>query len=123
MAEHILKTWSDPFLAVEDGSKRFEFRKNDRDYQIGDTLLLQMYDPNHHGYSTGRQRDFTADHGATYGDYIRDDNGKVREVRVRVTYITTDVRFGVPPGFCVMSLARYTPAKSDTKPAADPDRT
>lgn len=104
MAEHILKTRTDPFRALESGAKRFEFRKNDRQFQVGDILVLRMYDPNFHGYSTGGGRAVSSDHGAAFGAYILDANGKFREMRMRVTYVLTDGRFGVPEGFCVMSL-------------------
>ena len=33
------------FNAVDDGSKPFEVRKNDRPYAVGDTLILHEYDP------------------------------------------------------------------------------
>ncbi|TFI60576.1 hypothetical protein CKN63_13270 [Carnobacterium divergens] len=50
---HILKTEPSYFEAVLNGSKRFEIRKNDRNYQIGDYLLLQEWDPKEAAY-TGR---------------------------------------------------------------------
>ena len=42
---HYLKTWPEFFQAMKSGKKTFELRKNDRDYQVGDTLVLQEYDP------------------------------------------------------------------------------
>ncbi len=42
---HELKTWPQYYNAVCDGSKNFEVRKDDRDYQVGDGLLLREWDP------------------------------------------------------------------------------
>jgi hypothetical protein len=43
MATHRLKTLSPYFEALVDGSKPFEVRLNDRDYQVGDELLLEHW--------------------------------------------------------------------------------
>jgi len=51
MTEHRLKTWSDSFQSVWDRVKTYELRKNDRDFQVGDRLLLQEYDPQQMKYS------------------------------------------------------------------------
>lgn len=47
---HDLKTIQPYFDALKDGSKRFEIRKNDRNFEIGDYLHLQEYDTEK-GYS------------------------------------------------------------------------
>ena len=44
-AIHHLKTWPEYYSAVESGVKLFEIRKNDRHYQVGDTLILQEWIP------------------------------------------------------------------------------
>lgn len=41
---HDLKTTQPYFDALKNGQKRFEIRKNDRDFQVGDYLHLQEYD-------------------------------------------------------------------------------
>jgi Domain of unknown function (DUF3850) len=41
---HKLKTWTKFYDAVEGGHKRFEIRKNDRGFQVGDTVVLQEWD-------------------------------------------------------------------------------
>jgi hypothetical protein len=51
---HVLKTWPEYFEAVYDGSKTFELRANDRDFKVGDTLVLREWDPKAKKY-TGRR--------------------------------------------------------------------
>lgn len=42
---HELKTWPEFFQAVVTGKKRFEFRKDDRGFAVGDFVLLYYWDP------------------------------------------------------------------------------
>jgi hypothetical protein len=77
---HFLKTRSVYWHAIERGDKTFEVRANDRDYQAGDTLILQEWD----------------DHG---GKPLT-DVALVRDV----SYILHGGQFGVEPGYVVMSL-------------------
>lgn len=81
MAQHDLKTWPPEFSAVLDGSKRFEWRKNDRGFEVGDTLRLQEWDPDRKQYTQ-------------------------REVTVEVTHLLRGPRFEVPEGYVVMSIRR-----------------
>lgn len=39
--EHILKTDSDVFEAVKSGKKTYEIRYNDRNFKVGDILILR----------------------------------------------------------------------------------
>jgi hypothetical protein len=58
---HEMKTWPIFFRQVKAGRKSFEVRRNDRDFHVGDVLILQEYDPAAKTY-TG---DFVA-RGVTY---------------------------------------------------------
>lgn len=84
MNTHELKTWPEYFQAVWNDEKTFEVRKNDRDYKVGDKLVLREYDPTN-GY-TG--------------------SGLV----VHVTYILADSTF-VNDGFVVMGIHRIAGKK------------
>ncbi|GAY70610.1 hypothetical protein FMV2238Y02_03340 [Streptococcus canis] len=45
MTQHMLKCYPQYFKAVKDGTKPFECRYNDRDFKVGDELLLREYEP------------------------------------------------------------------------------
>lgn len=79
MSTHVLKTWPEPFAAIVRGDKTAEFRKDDRGYEVGDTLALHEWDPTTEAYS-----------------------GRIRAVEV------TDIRrggaFGIPDGYAMLSI-------------------
>lgn len=50
---HVLKIHPDFFDAVQDGSKTFELRRDDRDFQVHDTLEIREFSEANGGY-TGR---------------------------------------------------------------------
>lgn len=77
---HVLKTWPVAFAAVRAGLKPWEFRKDDRDYQVGDTLWLK--------------------------EYLPDEGRKTGAVEARdVAWLLRGGQFGIPPGYVIMSLA------------------
>jgi hypothetical protein len=49
--EHTLKTINPHFHYVWQGVKTFEFRKNDRNYRVGDYLKLKEYFPDTDSFS------------------------------------------------------------------------
>jgi hypothetical protein len=73
---HCLKTHPEPFKAILRGEKRHEFRRNDRGFKAGDVLRLVEY-------------------GLIYSG---------RSFDVNVTYISHGPEWGIPEGFCVMSI-------------------
>jgi uncharacterized protein DUF3850 len=76
---HELKTWPEYFQFVFEESKRFELRKNNRDYRLGDTLHLREWNPETEQY-TGR------------------------EVFKRITYIFNGGKMGVRPEYVIISV-------------------
>ena len=92
MTEHILKLNDRYFDAVANGIKTFEIRKNDRDYKVGDTLVLLDVDDN--------------DKFLTYADHNLGINLNY-EVKVAVTYILTHDEFdGISEGYVVLGIRR-----------------
>lgn len=93
MTKHTLKLNDRYFDAVANGIKTFEIRKNDRDYKVGDTLVLKKVN----------------DEGLyiTYADHNLGINLDY-EIKVAVTYILTHDDFpdGIPEGYVVMSIER-----------------
>ena len=53
--EHKLKIWPNFFSEILIGEMEFQCRKNDREFTIGDTILLREYEPGGKGHITGRQ--------------------------------------------------------------------
>ena len=66
---HTLKTWPEFFAAIRSGEKTFEARKADRDYQVGDVLILTEWVPET-GKPTGEFEERTVTymlHGGQFG--------------------------------------------------------
>jgi hypothetical protein len=57
---HELKAWPMYFREVKSGAKPFEVRKNDRNFQIGDEVLLREYCPENY-YENGDKADYTGE--------------------------------------------------------------
>lgn len=51
---HELKVWPEYFDAIWDGRKTFEFRDDDRGFEVGDILDLRAWDPAKSEYTGGR---------------------------------------------------------------------
>jgi hypothetical protein len=75
---HELKTWPHFFSEILNGTKQFELRRNDRNFQCGDDLHLREWDP--------ETREYTG-----------------REIFKHVAYITKKTE-GLAEGFVLMGL-------------------
>jgi hypothetical protein len=53
-ATHVLKTRMVAWPSLPEGERRVEIRRNDRDYRVGDTLVLREWDHASESY-TGRE--------------------------------------------------------------------
>ena len=92
-ATHELKVWPACFAAVESSAKPFDLRENDRNFQLGDLLLLREYEPESEQYS-----------GRTLTRWI--------------SYILHGGAFGLAEGWCVLGfreLPPLPPGVHDTK--------
>ncbi len=74
---HAMKVEPEPFQAMADGLKRFEFRRNDCGFRVGHWLLLQECES---GVFSGRQLD------------------------AEILYMLDGPAFGVPDGYAVLSV-------------------
>jgi len=84
--EHRLKCWPEFFEPIKAGNKTHDLRRSDdRDFQVGDRILLEEYDPEKRTY-TGRK------------------------LVVRITYITSSdlpcalSKVALHPDFCILSI-------------------
>lgn len=85
---HELKTDPAVFADVQKGFKRFEIRKDDRGYEVGDTLTL-------------RQTKYSSNEMVTEG-YPLEYTGDV--VDVLVTHILRNSSYGLVDGYAILSI-------------------
>lgn len=77
---HELKTHPEVYRAVDRNVKRFEFRNNDRKFEVGDVLVLKEWDPVGEGRFTGAS------------------------LQRLVTFVLKGPDYNVPFGYAVLSL-------------------
>jgi hypothetical protein len=83
---HELKTDKGPFQAVWDGRKLYEIRFNDRDFALGDELMLRETVHTGDEMSEGKPIQYTG-----------------RRIRCIVTHYLDDM-YGVKDGWCILSV-------------------
>jgi hypothetical protein len=74
---HYLKTETEYYQAIERGLKKFELRKNDRNFQVGDMLHLEE---SVNGIKTGRSLP-----------------------PLEIRYILEGGKFGLSEGYCIIN--------------------
>lgn len=93
---HELKIWPEYFESVEDGTKTFELRKNDRDFKVGDTLILKEWkfdlEKNEYGEERWSNAHYTG-----------------RKIRKKITYILQGRNYetqgsGLRKGWVILGL-------------------
>ena len=95
---HVLKTWPEPFEAVAKGINRFEVRKDDRGFAVGDRLALREWIPREPPAVRGKRPEAV--------EWIGEYTGRV--IMARVTYLLRGPAFGLPAEMVVMSLDVYS---------------
>lgn len=94
---HILKTDSEVFRGVKTGVKRFEIRKNDRNFGIGDCLMLKETHYTDVEMREGAPLEYTG-----------------RFILAEVTYILHGPIYGLIDGWVIMGIAvDYTGRECD----------
>ncbi len=81
---HELKIWPSCFAAVKAGNKPFDVRENDRNFQVGDVLLLNEFDPETEQYT-----------GHTVTRWV--------------SYVLQGGVFGIQPDWCVLGFSDLPP--------------
>ncbi len=91
---HCVKCWPPHYSDMVAGRKLFDWRKNDRDYQVGDIVVQQEFLPDPQKY-TGEMCAFEVIHMVGGG------------------------KFAIPLGYCIMSVRRCeTPEDVESLPAS-----
>lgn len=78
---HVLKTNPEIFELVKNGTKTFEYRKNDRDFKLGDLIILSKWE--HNGFS------------------------EKLPFSLKITYILYGGQFGIPKEYCIFSWCNH----------------
>ncbi len=81
--DHELKIKPEYYNAVISGRKRFEIRKDDRNFKVGDVIRLEEFDINLHMAYTGRS--------SLYEITFKLDGGE----------------YGLEKGYCILSIKPY----------------
>jgi hypothetical protein len=93
---HQIKTHEDVFQARVNGLKPWEFRRNDRGYGVG------------HFLHEREVRSVVKDVPHTDKKAAVDLEYTGRELMSRIDYLLEGPRFGLPKGYCIMTLSCHS---------------
>lgn len=83
MKRHELKLLTEYFYDVERGIKTFELRRDDRDFKVGDTLILKEY---------------------CQSGIFREAHYTGREIVKTIVYILHGGKYGLKEGFVILGI-------------------
>lgn len=113
--KHDLKSWPEFFEPCMDGSKNFEIRLNDRDYQAGDIVILREFIPCDYCKAQGRVRDDVPD--ASSNDYstcqkCKGKKGKYtgRSGLFKIKHVLK-THIGLKNGYCIFGIMKLKKLK------------
>ena len=103
MRVHVLKCWPESFGAILSGMKKYEVRKDDRGFMVGDVLRLREWEPAIRAYigTPGVWEQLPACAGEYTG----------RAAYFMVTFKTHGGSWGLPPEVCVLGINPTTAPK------------
>jgi ubiquitin len=108
-ATHRLKTWPEYYVAIQEGRKPFELRFNDRNFQVGDKLILEEFVPCEDCGATGKYQDETPGPGVGVWNCPTCEGAKGkftgRGVTRYVSYILPGT-FGLKDGWIIMGISK-----------------
>lgn len=85
---HKLKCVQPFFSQMKDGEKKFDLRKNDREFNVGDILIQEEYDPEDALDPESKDKGYTG-----------------KAFAVRVDYMLEDYP-GLDAGYCIMGVTK-----------------
>jgi hypothetical protein len=102
---HDLKTWPEYYKDVAAGVKTFELRRSDRNYQVGDTLLLREFAPCKTCSGRGTMPTWADYKMSSYGKCCAAPHGTYtgNSVTAAVAYVLERGPF-LTPGYCAMAI-------------------
>ena len=101
---HELKVWPEFYKALENKTKQFEVRKNDRDFKVGDNLILLEFEPCENCKGTGKiidllEHDEDCNCPKPHGKFTGNRCDAV------ITYILSGGQFGIDKEYVVLSIS------------------
>jgi hypothetical protein len=95
---HVLKLDQKWQRAVDLGRKNFEIRRNDRDFQVGDTIQFYRGGVDFLSYALSQKRPLA-------GNYSDDpDTPKADLPMYQIRYIIHGPQYGIKKGWCIFSF-------------------